>query len=74
MNLSDFNLTKREIEVLKLIAQGKSNLEIAKILYVSIHTSKMHICNIFMKMDVNDRTHAVVKAIQNNIININFDD
>ena len=40
MNLNDFNLTKREIEVLKLIAKGKSNLEIAKTLYISIHTSK----------------------------------
>ena len=74
MNLNDFNLTKREIEVLKLIAKGKSNLEIAKTLYISIHTSKMHIFNIFIKMNVQDRTQAVVKTIKYCLIPPDFEE
>ena len=58
------NLTEREYEVLKLVVDGKSNLEIAKTLNISEHTSKAHVCNIIQKLLVDDRTQAAVKAIK----------
>lgn len=57
--------TKRECEVLQLLAEGKSNRTIAKELNISEKTVKNHISNLFRKMNVNDRTHAVVLAIRN---------
>ena len=64
----DFDLTNREIEVLKLIAQGYTNNEISSILFISPHTVKSHMINIFNKLSVNDRTQAAVLATQNHII------
>ncbi len=61
------NLTNREIEVLKLIAEGMINKEIAKNLYISEKTVKNHISNIFKKLDVNDRTQAAIYAFKHNI-------
>ena len=61
------NLTNREIEVLKLIAEGMINKEIAKKLYISEKTVKNHISNIFKKLDVNDRTQAAIYAYKHNI-------
>ncbi len=61
------NLTLREIEVLKLIAEGMINKEIAKSLYISEKTVKNHISNIFKKLDVNDRTQAAIYAFKHNI-------
>ncbi|PYG86871.1 LuxR family two component transcriptional regulator [Ruminiclostridium sufflavum DSM 19573] len=61
------NLTNREIEVLKLIADGMINKEIAKTLYISEKTVKNHISNIFKKLDVNDRTQAAIYAFKHNI-------
>ena len=63
-------LTDREIEVLKLVAEGKFNKEIASQLKISERTVKNHISNIFKKIDVSDRTQAAVVAIRNNIINL----
>jgi len=57
----------REIEVLKLIAEGMINKEIAKSLYISEKTVKNHISNIFKKLDVNDRTQAAIYAFKHNI-------
>ncbi len=62
------NLTEREYEVLKLVVDGKSNLEIAKILNISEHTSKAHVCNIIQKLVVDDRTQAAVKAIKEGLV------
>ncbi|WP_313560738.1 response regulator transcription factor, partial [Ruminiclostridium cellobioparum] len=59
--------TTREIEVLKLIAEGMINKEIAKNLYISEKTVKNHISNIFKKLDVNDRTQAAIYAFKHNI-------
>lgn len=64
----NFSLTNREIEVLKLIAQGYTNNEISTILFISPHTVKSHMINIFNKLGVNDRTHAAVLATRNDII------
>lgn len=61
------NLTNREVEVLKLIAEGMINKEIAKDLYISEKTVKNHISNIFKKLDVNDRTQAAIYAFKHNI-------
>jgi len=65
---SDFGLTNREIEVLKLIAEGYTNNEISGILFISPHTVKSHMINIFNKLSVNDRTQAAVLATQNDIL------
>ena len=62
------NLTEREYEGLKLVVDGKSNLEIAKILNISEHTSKAHVCNIIQKLVVDDRTQAAVKAIKEGLV------
>jgi ATP/maltotriose-dependent transcriptional regulator MalT len=65
---TDFGLTNREIEVLKLIAEGYTNNEISGILFISPHTVKSHMIHIFNKLAVNDRTQAAVLATQNEII------
>jgi DNA-binding NarL/FixJ family response regulator len=61
-------LTKREIDVLQLLAYGKQNHEIAKILCVSEGTVKTHIHNILQKLGVTDRTQAAVMAIRQKIV------
>lgn|GEM_PF-2869804 len=58
------HLTAREWDVLKLLAQGKSNKEIAQELVVTIHTIKIHVSNIIQKLQVTDRTQAVIKVLQ----------
>lgn len=60
-------LTKREIEVLKLIAQGKSNQEIADELYITLKTVKTHVSNILSKLQVEDRTQAAIYALKHKI-------
>jgi DNA-binding NarL/FixJ family response regulator len=55
-------LTKREEEILSLVAQGKSNQEIARQLFVSIKTVRNHVSNILLKLQVADRTQAVIRA------------
>lgn len=57
-------LTRRECEVLQLLADGKSNRGISKEIYISEKTVKNHVSNILTKMNVNDRTQAVVTAIR----------
>ena len=64
------DLTHREKQVLKYLASGKNNFEIAEIMHVSVHTAKQHIHNIFTKLAVQDRTEAVVKAIKYKLIDI----
>ena len=63
-------LTKREMEVLKLITEGLFNKEIAYNLSISEKTVKNHVSNIFKKINVSDRTQAAVYAIKNNIVEI----
>lgn len=64
------DLTKRELEVLKLLAVGMYNKEIAEKLNISERTVKNHVSNIFKKLEVTDRTQAAVFAIRNNLIQI----
>ena len=61
-------LSEREIQVLGLISHGKSNKEIASLLFVSEDTVKMHVKNILRKLHANDRTQAVVIAIQRGLL------
>ena len=63
-------LTKREVEVLKLLAEGLFNKEIASKLDISEKTVKNHVSNIFKKIGVSDRTQAAVYAIKNNFVHI----
>ncbi len=56
-------LTNREREVLQLIAQGKSNQEIATELFITLKTVKTHVSNILAKLDVEDRTQAAIYAL-----------
>ncbi len=55
-------LTAREAEVLDLIAQGRSNAEIARRLYLSQKTVRNHVSNVFLKLQVADRSQAIVRA------------
>lgn len=60
-------LTKREVEVLLLMAEGKSNQEIADKLFIALKTVKVHVSNILSKLEVQDRTQAVIYAFQHNL-------
>lgn len=63
-------LTKRELEVLKLLSVGLYNKEIGEKLNISERTVKNHISNIFKKIEVTDRTQAAVFSIKNKLINV----
>jgi NarL family two-component system response regulator LiaR len=56
--------TEREIEVLRAVAQGKSNKEIGELLSITTNTVQVHLRNVFNKLGVNDRTEAVAYAIR----------
>ncbi|MBO5371473.1 MAG: response regulator transcription factor [Lachnospiraceae bacterium] len=64
------SLTKRELDVLRHLAVGMYNKEIATTLEISERTVKNHVSNIFKKINVSDRTQAAVFAIKNNLISI----
>ncbi len=61
-------LTEREMEVLKLIAEGKTNQEIADELFIALKTVKTHVSNILSKLQVQDRTQAVIYAFRHSIV------
>lgn len=65
---NNFDLTVRESEILKLVAAGKSNRDIADELVLSIHTVKNHLKNILQKLCVEDRTQAAILAIKENLV------
>ncbi len=69
-HLTDKNLSARELEVLKLIAGGHRNREIAQKLSISEETVKMHVRNIMVKLNANDRTHAVTIAVRRGFITL----
>lgn len=60
-------LTEREMEVLRLLAQGKSNQDIADQLIIGIKTVKFHVTNILAKLGVEDRTQAAIYAYKNGL-------
>lgn len=65
--------TNREYQVLQLLAAGYNNQKIAENLDVTQSTVKNHVTSIFVKMNVSDRTQAVIKAIQNNWVEVQYD-
>ncbi|MDD2443835.1 MAG: response regulator transcription factor [Desulfotomaculaceae bacterium] len=67
-NNNPMGLTKREYDVLRLVANGDSNRSIADKLYISEKTVKNHLTNIFQKLGVEDRTQAAIQAMKNKII------
>ncbi|OFI46196.1 response regulator transcription factor [Floricoccus penangensis] len=62
------DLTAREMEVLRELSKGLSNQEIADDLFISLKTVKTHVSNILSKLEVDDRTQAVIYALQHNIV------
>ena len=63
-----YNLTQQERRVLVLLASGYNNQQIAKKLQISINTTKVHVCSILQKMNVEDRTQAAIKTIREGLI------
>lgn len=63
-------LTEREKEILSLLVQGYSNRGLAEALFISEKTVKNHISNIFRKLEVGDRTQAVVKALKTGLVKL----
>lgn len=61
-------LTNREMEILLLIAEGKTNQEIADVLYIALKTAKVHVSNILSKLEVQDRTQAVIYAFKHELV------
>ena len=64
-------ISEREISVLKLVVEGKTNHEIAESLFISINTVKNHLKNIFKKMNVSSRAEAVAKYLNRSSIQEN---
>ncbi|MEB3230478.1 MAG: response regulator transcription factor [Leptolyngbyaceae bacterium] len=68
--MSNPQLTERERQVLTQMCEGKSNQEIAEVLHISEGTVKFHVNGILRKLDVSDRTQAVLVAIKRGIVNL----
>jgi len=67
---ADGPITRREEEVLQLIAQGLSTPEVGAALFISVKTVKNHLASIYAKLDSRDRTQAVVRAVKMGIIHL----
>ena len=63
-----YGLTAREMDVLELLSEGRTNREIAEVLYVSPDTVKTHLEHIYQKLDTPDRTAAVAEALRRQLI------
>ena len=61
-------LTSREVEVLRLLCEGRNNREIAEMLVVSVNTVKTHVKRIMVKLNVSDRTQASMKALKEDLV------
>ncbi len=69
-NINPQGLTRREFDVLRLVAQGDSNRSIAKKLFISEKTVKNHLTNIFQKLGVGDRTQAAIHAVKSKMVEL----
>jgi DNA-binding CsgD family transcriptional regulator len=61
-------LTARELEVLRLMAEGLGNKEIGAVLGISTHTAKYHVASVLAKLDVQSRTEAVTKGLREGLL------
>jgi DNA-binding NarL/FixJ family response regulator len=68
--ISDKSVSEREVDVLKLMAQGRSNKEIGSLLFISAGTVKSHVKSIFAKLNVNSRAEAVANAAHSGLIQL----
>jgi DNA-binding NarL/FixJ family response regulator len=68
--MPDSDLSARELEVLNLLVAGKSNKDIANLLGITEATVKSHVSAILMRLNVNDRTQAVVTALQRGLVHL----
>ncbi len=64
----DYNLTIREKQILKLITEGYSNIDVAKELCVTVNTTKAHVASILQKLEVEDRLQAALKALNEKLV------
>ena len=64
----DYNLTIREKQILKLITEGCSNIDVAKELCVTVNTTKAHVASILQKLEVDDRLQAALKALKERLV------
>jgi DNA-binding NarL/FixJ family response regulator len=69
-HMSDEDLTAREVEVLKLVAGGNRNRDIAELLFISEETVKVHLKHIMDKLGAKDRTQAISLAVRRGIIDL----
>jgi DNA-binding NarL/FixJ family response regulator len=65
-----WSLTQRELEVLQLLTEGATNGDIAERLFISQKTTKNHLASIFQKLDVTNRTQALVRAVIMGLVSI----
>jgi DNA-binding NarL/FixJ family response regulator len=68
LNYKDYDLTAREAQILKLMTEGHSNMEIAQTLVISVNTTKAHVASILQKLEVDDRLQAALKALKYKIV------
>ena len=68
--MSDGELSGRELQVLRLVAEGLSNKEIASDLHISAHTVARHVTNIMRKLDASNRAQAAAKALRSGLLGI----
>ena len=67
-NYKNYDLTAREAQILKLMTEGYSNMEIARRLVISVNTTKAHVASILQKLEVDDRLQAALKALKYKIV------
>lgn len=68
MSYKNYDLTAREAQILKLMTEGFSNMEIAQHLVISVNTTKAHVASILQKLEVDDRLQAALKALKYQIV------
>ena len=68
--INDIYLTSRELQVLKLVALGYTNKEVAEKMNFSVHTVKSHLEKIYMKLCVHNKIQALVKAVQGGFLEL----
>lgn len=68
--LEKYQLTEREVEILKEVVTGKNNSQIAKDLCLSIHTIKFYVSSILSKMSVTSRIEAAIKVVKEHLFEI----